>query len=88
MVELAFLATSLTLRHANLTIILAVMQYHLVKRGILSLAQREIDFPHGFWRLWSQTLSCRAVSVWKPQQQGVIWKTGHALNDSCSQMTC
>lgn len=86
--ELAFLATSLALLHANLNIILAVMQYHSVKRGILTLAQREIDFPHGFWRLWSQTPSCSGVSVWKPQQQIVIWETGHAFNDPCSQMMC
>lgn len=41
-------ATSLTLPRANLNITLALLRYHLVQRGILTQAQREIDFPHGF----------------------------------------
>lgn len=82
-----FVATSLTLPHAHLNM-LALMQYHLVQRGILTQAQREIDFPHGFRRLWSQTPSCSGVCVWKLQQQAVIWKTGHVHNDSSTQMIC
>lgn len=47
-ISLVSVASSLTLPHANLNTMLALMQYHLVQRGILTQAQREIDFPHGF----------------------------------------
>lgn len=53
----------------KLNIMWTIMQYHLVQRGILTLAQREIDFPHGFRRLGSQTPSCTGVYVWKHQRQ-------------------
>lgn len=86
MFYLVSIANSLTLPCANLNIMLALMQYHLlVQRGILTQALREIDLPHGFRRLWSQTPSCNGVCVWKPQQQAVIWKTGHAHNDSTTE---
>lgn len=74
--------------HSPMLIMSALMQHRLVQRGILTQAQREIDFPHGFGRLWSQTPSCSGVCVWKPQQQAVMWKTGHAHNDSSAQMIC
>lgn len=50
-VWLLSLATSPTPWHANLNIMLALIQYHLVQRGILTQAQRQIDFPHGYGSL-------------------------------------
>lgn len=68
-------ANSPTLHQAHFNIMLALMQYHLVQRGILTQAKREIDSPHGFWEaLGPDTQLQRCL---KPQQQAVVWKTHH-----------
>lgn len=68
-------ANSLTLHQAHFNIMLALMQYHSVQRGILTQAKREIDFPHGLWEALAPDTQLQRCL--QPQQQAVIWKTHH-----------
>lgn len=64
----------------------ALKQRHLVQRGILTQAQREMDSPHGFSEAFSPRHPAAVMSGCHSSSRLSVWKTGPAHNDSSSQI--